>query len=292
MIRLFSRNHDINRKRKEKFFHIVFFLANAIGILVLAILLIQIAMNGYKWLDWQFITSFPSRFPEKAGILPAIFGTIWIMALTMIFSVSIGIATAIYLEEFAPRNFLTSIIQTNILNLAGVPSIVYGILGLAVFVRAMHLERSVLAGSLTMTLLVLPVIIIAAQEALRTVPESLKHASYALGATKWQTVRKIVLPYAMPGILTGTILATSRAVGETAPLITIGALAFVSFVPSGPMDGFTVLPIQIFNWTSRPQDDFRGLAAAGIIVLLAVLLSLNALAIILRNKYQKRTEGL
>lgn len=292
MIRLFSRNHDINRKRTEKFFHIVFFLANAIGILVLAILLIQIAMNGYKWLDWQFITSFPSRFPEKAGILPAILGTIWIMVLTMIFSVSIGIATAIYLEEFAPRNFLTSIIQTNILNLAGVPSIVYGILGLAVFVRAMHLERSVLAGSLTMTLLVLPVIIIAAQEALRTVPESLKHASYALGATKWQTVRKIVLPYAMPGILTGTILATSRAVGETAPLITIGALAFVSFVPSGPMDGFTVLPIQVFNWTSRPQDDFRGLAAAGIIVLLVVLLSLNALAIILRNKYQKRTEGL
>jgi len=292
VIRLFSRNHDINRKRTEKFFHTVFFLANAIGILVLAILLIQIAMNGYKWLDWQFITSFPSRFPEKAGILPAIFGTIWIMALTMIFSVSIGIATAIYLEEFAPRNFLTSIIQTNILNLAGVPSIVYGILGLAVFVRAMHLDRSVLAGSLTMTLLVLPVIIIAAQEALRTVPESLKHASYALGATKWQTVRKIVLPYAMPGILTGTILATSRAVGETAPLITIGALAFVSFVPSGPMDGFTVLPIQIFNWTSRPQDDFRGLAAAGIIVLLVVLLSLNALAIILRNKYQKRTEGL
>jgi len=292
MISLFSRNHDINRKRTEKFFHIVFFLANAIGILVLAILLIQIAMNGYKWLDWQFITSFPSRFPEKAGILPAIFGTIWIMALTMIFSVSIGIATAIYLEEFAPRNFITSIIQTNILNLAGVPSIVYGILGLAVFVRAMHLDRSVLAGSLTMTLLVLPVIIIAAQEALRTVPESLKHASYALGATKWQTVRKIVLPYAMPGILTGTILATSRAVGETAPMITIGALAFVSFVPSGPMDGFTILPIQIFNWTSRPQDDFRGLAAAGIIVLLAVLLSLNALAIILRNKYQKRTEGL
>lgn len=267
-------------------------MANAIGILVLAILLAQIALNGLKWLDWQFITGFPSRFPEKAGILPAILGTIWIMALTMVFSVSIGIATAIYLEEFAPRNLLTSVIQTNIMNLAGVPSIVYGILGLAVFVRALHLERSILAGSLTMTLLVLPVIIIASQEALRTVPESLKHASYALGATRWQTVRKVILPYAMPGILTGTILATSRAIGETAPLITIGAMAFVSFVPSGPMDGFTVLPIQIFNWTSRPQEDFRGLAAGGIMVLLTVLLSLNALAIFLRNKYQKRTEGL
>lgn len=289
---LLSRSHDINRKRKEKLFHTLFFMANAIGILVLAILLAQIALNGLKWLDWQFITGFPSRFPEKAGILPAILGTIWIMALTMVFSVSIGIATAIYLEEFAPRNLLTSVIQTNIMNLAGVPSIVYGILGLAVFVRALHLERSILAGSLTMTLLVLPVIIIASQEALRTVPESLKHASYALGATRWQTVRKVILPYAMPGILTGTILATSRAIGETAPLITIGAMAFVSFVPSGPMDGFTVLPIQIFNWTSRPQEDFRGLAAGGIMVLLTVLLSLNALAIFLRNKYQKRTEGL
>ncbi|MFZ5652721.1 MAG: phosphate ABC transporter permease PstA [Bacillota bacterium] len=289
---LLSRSHDKNRKRKEKLFHTVFFMANAIGILVLAILLAQIALNGLKWVDWQFITGFPSRFPEKAGILPAILGTIWIMVLTMVFSVSIGIATAIYLEEYAPRNLLTSVIQTNIMNMAGVPSIVYGILGLAVFVRALQLERSILAGSLTMTLLVLPVIIIASQEALRTVPESLKHASYALGATRWQTVRKVILPYAMPGILTGTILATSRAIGETAPLITIGAMAFVSFVPSGPMDGFTVLPIQIFNWTSRPQEDFRGLAAGGIMVLLTVLLSLNALAIFLRNKYQKRTEGL
>ncbi len=287
----FNRRYK-KRKKIDKLSYYVFFSANVLGILVLAILLIDILVSGLKWLDWQFITSFPSRFPEKAGILPAILGTVWMMVLTLTISVPVGIASAIYLEEFAPRNALTGIIQTNILNLAGVPSIVYGILGLAVFVRALQLERSVLAGSLTMSLLVLPVIIIASQESIRTVPESLKHASYALGATKLQTVRRIVLPYAMPGILTGTILASSRAIGETAPLITIGALAFVSFVPSSPMDGFTVLPIQIFNWTSRPQEDFRGLAAAGIIILLFVLLSLNAIAIFFRNRYQKRDEGL
>lgn len=286
-----NRRHQ-QRKALDKISHVVFFVANIIGIVVLGILLVQILSHGFKWLDWQFITSFPSRFPEKAGIFPAIFGTLWMMALTIVFSVPIGIASAIFLEEFAPKGNLATIIQTNISNLAGVPSIVYGILGLAVFVRAMGLGRSVLAGSLTMTLLVLPVIIIATQEAIRTVPDSLKQASYALGATKWQTARRVILPYAMPGILTGTILASSRAIGETAPLITIGALAFVTSIPETPMDGFTVLPIQIFNWTSRPQADFTDLAAAGIIVLLAVLLSLNAFAILLRNKYQKRTEGL
>ncbi|MFZ5645722.1 MAG: phosphate ABC transporter permease PstA [Bacillota bacterium] len=280
------------RKRIDRFFHLVFFTANIIGIVVLAVLLARILLSGLKWLDWQFVTSFPSRFPEMAGILPAIFGTVWIMVLTILFSVPVGIATAIYLEEFAPRNWFTKIIETNISNLAGVPSIVYGILGLTIFVRAMQLDRSILAGSLTMTLLVLPIIIISAQEAIRTVPESLKHASYALGASKWQTAKRVTLPYAIPGILTGTILSSSRAIGETAPLITIGAMAFVSFVPTDPMSSFTVLPIQIFNWTSRPQEDFRDLAAAGIIVLLAALLSLNAIAIILRNRLQKRTHGL
>lgn len=288
----FVNRHNKKRKAIDRIFHGLFFTANLIGILVLAVLLSKILASGYRWLDWQFITSYPSRFPQNAGIFPAVIGSLWMMVLTLLFSVPVGIATAIYLEEFAPRNHLFSVIQTNILNLAGVPSIVYGILGLAVFVRAMQLDRSVLAGSLTMTLLVLPVIIIAAQEAIRTVPDSLKHASYALGATRWQTVRKIVLPNALPGILTGTILSSSRAIGETAPLITIGALAFVTSIPGSPMDSFTVLPIQIFNWTSRPQEDFRGLAAAGIIVLLAVLLTLNALAIVLRNRYQKRTEGL
>lgn len=280
------------RKRKEKIFHVLFFLANVIGIVVLAILIIQIFATGFKWLDWQFITSFPSRFASKAGIFPAVLGSLWMMTLTVLFSVPIGIATAIYLEEFAPKGFITTIIQTNISNLAGVPSVVYGILGLAVFVRGMDLGRSILAGSLTMTLLVLPVIIISTQEAIRTVPDSIKQASYALGASRWQTVSRIILPYAAPGILTGTILASSRAIGETAPLITIGAMAYVSSIPDGPMSRFTVLPIQIFNWTSRPQEDFVGLAAAGIIVLLVVLLSLNAFAIYFRNKYQKRSEGL
>ncbi len=291
--RAFSiQRHDKKRRNKERIFHFIFFLTNAISILFLAVLLLQIIISGYKWLDWQFLTSFMSRFPEKAGILPSLLGTIWIMILTLAISTIIGIATAVYIENFAAKNFFTSIIQTNIANLAGVPSIVYGILGLAVFVRLFELERSILAGSLTMTLLVLPIIIIASQEAIKTVPENLIHASYALGATKLQTIRKVILPYAMPGILTGTILSTSRAVGEAAPLITVGALAYVSFIPFSPLDSFTVLPIQIFNWTSRPQADFQGLAAAGIIVLLAVLLSLNALAIVLRNKYQKRTEGL
>lgn len=280
------------RKFKNSLSKYFFFTANIIGIFVLAVLLIELVATGYKWLDWQFITSFPSRFAAKAGILPAILGSVWMMALTVCFSVPIGIATAIYLEEFAQKNFLTTIIQTNISNLAGVPSIVYGILGLAVFVRGMDLGRTVLAGSLTMSLLVLPVIIIATQEAIRTVPESIKHASYALGATKWQTVRRIILPYAAPGILTGTILASSRAIGETAPLITIGAAAYVSSVPDDPMSRFTVLPIQIFNWASRPQKDFEGLAAAGIVVLLVVLLSMNAFAIYFRNKYQKKSEGL
>ncbi len=289
---LLSQKHDNKRRRKEKFFHAVFFLVNALSISFLLVLLVQIVLQGFKWLDWQFITSFMSRFPEKAGILPAILGTLWIMILTMIFSVVIGVSTAIYLENFVQKNKFASIIQTNISNLAGVPSIVYGILGLAVFVRLLSLERSLLAGAFTMTLLVLPIIIISSQEAIKTVPETLVHASYALGASKLQTIRRIILPYAMPGILTGTILATSRAIGEAAPLITVGALAYVSFLPFSPLDSFTVLPIQIFNWTSRPQDDFRGLAAAGIMVLLVMLLSLNALAILLRNKFQKRTEGL
>ena len=289
---LLSQKHDNKRRRKEKFFHAVFFLVNALSISFLLVLLVQIVLQGFKWLDWQFITSFMSRFPEKAGILPAILGTLWIMILTMIFSVVVGVSTAIYLENFVQKNKFASIIQTNISNLAGVPSIVYGILGLAVFVRLLSLERSLLAGAFTMTLLVLPIIIISSQEAIKTVPETLVHASYALGASKLQTIRRIILPYAMPGILTGTILATSRAIGEAAPLITVGALAYVSFLPFSPLDSFTVLPIQIFNWTSRPQDDFRGLAAAGIMVLLVMLLSLNALAILLRNKFQKRTEGL
>jgi phosphate transport system permease protein len=263
-------------------------MATAIGILTLAILLIQVLFQGIGWLDWDFIISFPSRFPGKAGILPALVGTLWLMGLTALFSFPIGVGTALYLEEYAAKNRLTAIIQTNVANLAGVPSIVYGILGLAIFVRTLALERSIVSGALTMTLLILPVIIIASQEAIKAVPDSLRQASYALGATRWQTVRRVVLPISFPGILTGTILALSRAMGETAPLITIGALTAVWFIPSSPLDQFTALPIQIFNWASRPQADFRNIAAAAIIVLLVVLLSFNALAILLRARYRTK----
>ncbi len=261
-----------------------------VGVAMLAVLLIGILREGTSRLSLDFLNSFPSRFPDRAGIKSALYGTLWLMGFTALFSVPVGIGAAVYLEEYAPRNWLTRIIQTNIANLAGVPSIVYGILGLAVFVRALALQRSVLAGALTMALLVLPIIIIDAPEALRAVPPSIREASYALGATRWQTVRSQVLPVAMPGILTGIILALSRAVGETAPLIMISGLTYVAFTPSGPLDDFTVLPIQIFNWTSRPQAGFHENAAAAIIVLLVVLLTMNLGAILLRNRYQKRAE--
>jgi phosphate transport system permease protein len=265
----------------------LFLAATALGVLVLAILLVTVWQDGAARLSWSFVTSFPSRFADRAGIFAGLMGSLWILALTAVFSFPLGVATAIWLEEYAPRGWLTRAIQMNIANLAAVPSIVYGILGLAVFVRWMGLGRSVLAGSLTLTLLILPVIIIASQEAIRAVPNSIRLGAYALGATRWQTVRRQVLPMAIPGILTGTILALSRAIGETAPLILIGALAFVPFVPNGPMDGFTVLPIQIFNWISRPQPEFHQIAAAGILVLLAVLLAFNLVAILLRNRYSR-----
>ena len=240
-------------------------------------------------LDWTFITAAPSRFAERAGIMPGLMGSLWIIVLTAAFSFPLGVATAIWLEEYSPAGRLRSLIQTNISNLAGVPSIVYGILGLAVFVRAMALGRSVIAGALTLTLLILPIIIIAAQEAIRAVPGSYRLGAYALGATRWQVTRHHVLPAAMPGILTGTILALSRAIGETAPLIIIGAVSFLNFAPEGLTSQFTVLPIQIFGWISRPQAEFHVLAAGGIIVLLAVLLGMNAAAIILRNRYQSKS---
>ncbi|MGQ9572773.1 MAG: phosphate ABC transporter permease PstA [Dehalococcoidia bacterium] len=274
------------RKATAAGFALLCFLATMLAIAALAVLLVDVTKEGIGRLSWDFINSFPSRRPEEAGIKAALWGTIWMMGLTASFAIPVGVGAAIYLEEYAPRNWLTRIIQTNIANLAGVPSIVYGILGLAIFVRAMSLERSVLAGSLTMALLVLPIVIIASQEALRAVPGSIREAAYALGASRWQVVSRQVVPAAFPGILTGIILALSRAIGETAPLIMIGALLFVPFTPSGPLDRFTVLPIQIFNWTSRPQAAFRENAAAGIIVLLAVLLSMNAVAIILRNRFQ------
>lgn len=263
-------------------------VAICIGLGLLLWLLVDTLLTGLPWLDWQFLTSFDSRFPDRAGAKAAIYGTAYMMFFTIVVALPLGVMSAIYLEEYAREGKLKSFIQINIANLAAVPSIIYGLLGLQVFVRWMELGRSVLAGSLTMALLILPIIVVATQEALRAVPPSIRDASYGVGATRWETIRYHVLPYALPGILTGNILAASRAIGESAPLITIGALTYVPFTPDGPLDRFTVLPIQIFNWVSRPQEDFQGVAAAGIIVLLVVLLLMNSVAIFLRQKLQRR----
>jgi phosphate transport system permease protein len=251
-------------------------------------LLIKIFWDGFRWVDFDFLTNFQSRFPEQSGIKAGLLGSLWITWMTAVISIPIGVAAAIYLEEYARPGRVNRFIELNIANLAGVPSIVYGMLGLAVFVRWFALGTSMLSGALTLTLLILPVIIIASREAIRAVPSGLRQASFALGATRWQTVRHHVLPNAASGILTGIILAVSRAVGETAPLILVGALSYVAFTPEGPMDEFTVLPIQIFNWASRPQVEFHALAAAGIIVLLVVLLGLNGSAAWLRMRSQRK----
>jgi phosphate transport system permease protein len=272
-------------------FSILCLAATVIAIAALGVLLIDVASKGLDRVSWDFINSFPSRNAENAGIKAALWGTLWLMGITALVAVPVGLGAAIYLEEYAPTNWLTRVIQVNIANLAGVPSIVYGLLGLAVFVRALQLERSVLAGALTMALLVLPIIIIASQEALRAVPSSIREAAYAVGASRTQMVFHQVVPAALPGVMTGVILALSRAIGETAPLIAIGALLFVPFTPSSPFDKFTVLPIQIFNWTSRPQEAFQQNAAAGIIVLLVVLLTMNSIAIVLRNRFQANARG-
>ena len=274
------------RRIKGIVFQGICLAATVLAIASLAVLLISVSTEGFGRLSWEFITSYPSRFAAQAGIKSALFGTLWMMALTATFAVPVGIGAAIYLEEFAPKNWLTKIIEVNINNLAGVPSIIYGLLGLTLFVRVMELGRSVISGSLTMALLILPIIIVASREGLRAVPPSLREGALAVGATPWQAVRFQVLGPAMPTILTGIILALSRAIGETAPLIMIGALTFVAFVPDGPLSPFTVLPIQVFNWTSRPQAGFAETAAAGIVVLLAVLLTMNAIAILLRNYFE------
>jgi len=275
------------RKRLGTAFEWICFGAVVFGVLSLFVLLADVFVDGVQWLDLDFLTSYPSRFPERAGIRSAILGTLWMMGLVALFSFPLGVGAAIYLEEYASDNWFTRLLQMNISNLAAVPSVVYGILGLAVFVRFMAMGRSVLAGALTLSLLILPVVIIAAQEAVRAVPSSLRQASYGIGATKWQTIRHHVLPVAFPGILTGTILSLSRAIGETAPLIMIGALTFIAFDPQGPMDEFTVLPIQIFNWAARPQQEFHDVAAGAILVLLVALLAMNATAIYLRNRYRQ-----
>ena len=282
-----SRAFERRRRLKGAVFAVLCTAATLVGVVALLVLLNDVLGDGASRVDFDFLNSFASRFPERAGVKAALFGSIWILALTALISFPVSVAAAIYLEEYAPRNSLTRLIQLNIANLAGVPSIVYGILGLAVFVRGLGLDRSIISGALTLSLLVLPVIIMASQEAIRAVPSSIREAAYGLGATRWQVVSHQVLPMAMPGILTGTILALSRAVGETAPLIMVGAVGFIAFTPQGIGDQFTVLPLQIYNWVSRPREEFQVLAAAGIVVLLALLLTMNALAIVLRNRYQR-----
>ena len=270
-------------------------LAVLIGLTMLGALVVDVLLDGAARLfglptilDTNFLNSFASRFPDRAGVKAAVIGTLYMMAITAAVAFPLGVAAAIYLEEYARRNWFARLVQLNIANLAGIPSIVYGLLGLQLFVRAMELERSVLSGALTMALLVMPIIIVAGQESLRAVPPSMREGAYALGATRWQVTRSVVLPYAFGGMLTGNILAMSRAIGETAPLIMIGALTFIAFLPADPLDPFTVLPIQIFNWVSRPQPGFQEIAAAGIILLLIILLIMNSLAIFLRAKTRVR----
>jgi phosphate transport system permease protein len=291
-----SESQRAARRRAGRLFELAGLVATCVGLVVLAVLVVDVFGDGLPRLGWQFLTSYPSRKPEDAGILAALVGSLWLLVLTALVAFPIGVGAAIYLEEYSTQSRLQRLIEINIANLAGVPSIIYGLLGLELFVRVMRPitgGRSVLAGALTMALLVMPIVIIAAREALRAVANSQRTAAYALGATRWQVTSRVVVPAALPGILTGTILALSRAVGETAPLITMGALTYVAFLPdlslAGLQSPFTVLPIQIFNWVSRPQAGFHVNAAAGIVVLLVVLLLMNATAIILRNRYQRRT---
>jgi phosphate transport system permease protein len=277
------------RRRRGKLVSWLYLAATATAVLALVILLLAIWERGASALDWSFVTSKASSRAERAGIQTALLGTLWIIVLTAMIAIPIGIGAAIYLEEYAPRNWWTRILQTNISNLAGVPSVVYGLLGLGIFANILALGRTIITGALTMSLLILPIIIIAGQEAIRAVPLSLRQGAFALGATKWQVARYHVLPVAMPGILTGTILALSRAVGETAPLLVAGASGYLTFNPDSITDGYTVLPVQIFYWTGRPQDEFRQIAAAGIIVLMVVLLLMNSIAIYFRYRFSKRT---
>jgi phosphate transport system permease protein len=263
-------------------------LAVFLPLALLALLIGDLVVDAVGRMSWDFITGYPSRRAERAGILPALVGSVMLIGLTAVLALPIGVGSAIYLEEYGARSRLAGVIEINIANLAGVPSVIYGLLGLGLFVRTLGLGRSVLAGAGTLALLVLPIVIMSSREALRTVPQGLREACYALGSTRWQAIARVVLPTALPGILTGAILALSRAIGETAPLIVVGALTYVTFLPDSLSSPFTALPIQIFNWVSRPQPAFLVNAAAGILVLLVTMLLLNGVAILLRNRLQKR----
>ena len=280
-------NSKINRI-KDKAFEYVGIVCTFLGLIVLAIFIGNILIDGLARIDWDFMKSLPSRKSEKAGIFTAWTGSLWILSFTTLIAFPLGVAAGVYLEEYGKKSRLSSILEVNISNLAGVPSIIYGLLGLEIFVRVFKMGNSVLAGAFTLALLILPIIIVATREAIRAVPPSIRAASYGLGATKWQTIWHQVLPGAFGGILTGIILAISRAVGETAPLIVVGALAYVPFAPSSPMDEFTVMPIQIFNWVSRPQHGFTVNAAAAIIILLIITFIMNGIAVYLRNRWEKK----
>ena len=267
------------------------FVATLIGLVVLAVLLIDVAWDGVPRLGWGFLTNFPSVSAERSGIYPALLGSLLLLLHTAIISVPLGVGAAIYLEEYAPDNWLTRLIEVNISNLAGVPSIIYGLLGLGIFVNLLGSVtggQSILSGALTLSLLILPIIIIATREALRAIPDTVREGGFALGATRWEVIRSHLLPMAIPGALTGTILALARAIGEAAPLIVVGAATFLTFAPSGPLSAYSALPIQIYAWISQPQPAFQVNAAAAIVVLMVVLLITNSLAIWLRNKYQRR----
>ncbi|WP_214706180.1 MULTISPECIES: phosphate ABC transporter permease PstA [Exiguobacterium] len=276
------------RLQLNEIFKYLFLAGLVFALLVLSTLIYDVVSKGGGWVNLDFLRNFPSRRPEQAGLYPALIGTFWLMLLIVPMVFVIGVGAAIYLEEYAPKNRITSFIEVNISNLAGVPSIVFGLLGLTIFVRVMELGNSIMAGALTLGLMSLPIVIVASQEALRSVKMELRHASLALGASKWQTTFNVVLPSAIPGIITGIILAVSRAIGETAPLIMVGAATFISTTPSSVFSDFTALPIQIYNWTSRPQAEFQNLAAAGIIVLMTMLIIMNSAAIYIRNKYTNR----
>jgi phosphate transport system permease protein len=266
----------------------IFIFATCLTLVVLAILLYRIFTQGSSHFSLEFFQNFASRKPEQSGIKAALVGSLWVMGVTIPTALILAVGTALYLEEYAKKNKFTNFIQMNISNLAGVPSIVFGLLGLTVFVRFFDLGRSILAGGFTMALLVLPVIVVASQEAIRSVPKQLREASYGMGATKWQTILRVVLPAAIPGIITGSILAFSRAIGETAPLLVVGAFAFVNYLPQSVMDSFTVMPIQLYNWMGRPQAAFQEVAAAGIIVLFIFLIVMNSVAVLIRNKFSNR----
>jgi phosphate transport system permease protein len=276
-------------------------LALAVGIMTFAALFIDMALDGFGRLSWDFFTSYPSRRPGQAGILSAWVGSTLVMLTTAFFAVPLGVATGIYLEEYAPKNWVTDVIEINITNLAGVPSIVYGLLALGLFVYQFGLGQSILAAGLTLALLILPVVIVATREAIRSIPQGIREGAYALGATQWQVCKDHIIPYSMPGILTGVIIGMARAIGETAPIITIGALTFIAFLPPAPLKAeppfvsfewlfspFTVMPIQMFNWTSRPEAAFHQNAAAAGFVLVLMTLAMNGLAIWLRYRLRKR----